>query len=76
MDDDSLDLRFKTPGLAEIPFEDIGLRLNEFRAEMPDKRNYRTKIKEFYKGIGSMPGTHKKIDTAKVVEDGPVVKRK
>lgn len=75
VDYNSLDLRFKTPGLAEIPFEDIGLQLSEYRAEMPDKRSYRTAIKEFYQGIGSMPGTTKKIDTAKIVEEGPVVKR-
>ncbi len=33
-------------------------------------------ITEFYQGIGSMPGTHKKIDTAKIVGEGPMVKRK
>lgn len=70
-----LDLRFKkgsakVPG---IPFEKIGLYLDSYRMHMPDKSHYRTTINRFYDGIGSMPGTTKQIDTAEVVESGPMV---
>lgn len=55
----------------EIPFEKIGLYLDRYRQHMPDKSHYRVTIREFYDGIGSMPGTTKQIDTAQVVEQGP-----
>ncbi|MEM6885112.1 MAG: right-handed parallel beta-helix repeat-containing protein [Verrucomicrobiota bacterium] len=72
----ALDLRFKpsTNGMPEIPFSDIGLKLDAYRNEMPDKNHYRTTIKAFFEGIGSMPGTHKKIDTAQLVEEGPLIR--
>ncbi len=77
VDYDKLDLRFKkTPaGVKPIPFERIGLYLDEYRDAMPDKNHYRKTTKEFFKGIKSMPGTKKQIDTAKVVEQGPIIKR-
>jgi len=72
-DYESLDLRLKGEGFPKIPFEEIGLTIDEYRSHMPDKKNYRAKIKEFFKDEKSMPGTRRKIDTAKVVEAGPQV---
>jgi BNR repeat-containing family member/Right handed beta helix region len=72
----ALDLRLVDPESGpKIPFEAIGLHLDEYRAAMPDKTHYRRVVREFFDGIGSMPGTHKRIDTARVVEDGPVLRR-
>lgn len=77
VDYENLDLRFRRddPDLPSIPFERIGLYLGEYRSSMPSKAHYRRAIKEFFKGIGSMPGTTKQIDTAEVVETGPLVTR-
>ncbi len=66
---DILDLRFKGEGFPDIPFESIGLTLDEFRAEMPVKDHYRKVVKDFFKDESSMPGTHRKIDTAQIVEE-------
>ncbi len=67
-----LDLRFKqTSGFPDIPFAEIGLYVDEYRTTMPSKSHYRSFIKRFYEGIGSMPGTAKQIDTAVLVEQGP-----
>jgi len=71
-----LDLRFKKshPKFPAIPYAKIGLYLDQYRTTMPSKSHYRTTINRFYEGIGSMPGTTKQIDTAAVVEQGPMVK--
>lgn len=76
-DYDQLDLSFKPgqEGLPPIPFHDIGLRLDEHRSAMPDKANYRSAVRERFRGIPCMPGTRERIDTAKVVEEGPIVTR-
>jgi len=37
-------------------------------SDLPDKSIYRSAINRFYEGIGTMPGTTKQIDTARVVE--------
>lgn len=72
-----LDLRFRkgNGSMPDIPFERIGLRLDEYRREMPEKEHYRMRVKAFFRGIGSMPGTRNQIDTAGVVEDGPILTR-
>ena len=72
-----LDLRFREgrKGLPGIPFGRIGLRLDEYRREMPEKQHYRMRVKAFFRGIRSMPGTKRQIDTARVVEDGPILTR-
>lgn len=74
-DYDRLDLRFGDPASAavEIPFEGIGLYLDEFRREMPSKTHYRMAIKRFFDGVPSHPGTHEKFDSAEAVEGAPVV---
>jgi len=69
-----LDLRLEGEEFPKIPFGSIGLMLDEYRAEMPEKRHYRKVIKEFFKDERSMPGTSRKIDTAKIVEE-KMVKR-
>ena len=76
VDYDNLDLRFKEgrTDLPKIPFEKIGLYLDQYRSTMPEKSHYRKTIKDYYNGIPSMPGTTKQIDTAKVVEKGPTMK--
>lgn len=73
VDYENLNLAFKegAAGVPKIPFDKIGLYLDEYRDHMPDKQNYRKVVKQFFNGIDSMPGTTKKIDTAKVVEEGP-----
>ncbi|MFK7959801.1 MAG: right-handed parallel beta-helix repeat-containing protein [Phycisphaerales bacterium] len=72
----SLDLRIVDDSVAlDIPFESIGLQLDAFRDAMPDPRHYRQTIRTFFDGIGSMPGTDRKIDTAVVVESGPMLRR-
>ena len=69
VDYDQLNLRFKQPSrFPEIPFAGIGLYVDQFRRTMPNKSHYRSTIKRFYQGIGSMPGTTKQIDTARVVD--------
>lgn len=75
VDYDNLDLAFKegAGAVPKIPFDKIGLYLDEYRHRMPDKQHYRKTVKQFFNGIDSMPGTTKKIDTAKVVEEGPVL---
>lgn len=68
VDYDRLDLRFTKEGLPAIPFERIGLRLDQDRRSMPDKSHYRNEVKKFFDGIKSMPGTTRKLDTAAIVE--------
>ncbi|WP_303318328.1 family 16 glycoside hydrolase [Flavivirga abyssicola] len=77
MDYSKLDLQFKKQrrDLPEIPFNKIGLYLDDYRSSMPDKNHYRMAIKEFFKGVKSMPGTTKQINTGKVVENGPIITR-
>ncbi len=74
----AMDFRF-TGGAGKafpaIPFTKIGLQLEGHRDSMPQKAHYRTKVKEFFKGIKSMPGTKKQINTAVLVENGPVTSR-
>jgi hypothetical protein len=59
--------------LPKIPFGRIGLYLDQYRITMPSKSDYRLAINRFYEGIGSMPGTTQRIDTAGIVEQGPMV---
>lgn len=69
----ALDLRFR-PGFepaVAIPFETIGLELDRYRSRVPDKAAYRGAVRAFFDGIGSMPGTTKHLDTARLIEDGP-----
>ena len=61
--------------LERIPFEDIGLRLDEHRSVMPEKVHYRAAMRRVFDGIGSMPGTHVQCDSAAIVLNGPMVKR-
>ncbi len=75
VDYDHLDFTFRPgqEGLPEIPFGEIGLRLDAYRRTMPDKGHYRRTVREFFRGIPCMPGTTNRIDTAQVVEEGPGV---
>ncbi|MFG0252195.1 MAG: right-handed parallel beta-helix repeat-containing protein [Phycisphaerales bacterium JB038] len=80
VDYEALDLRLSDAApqalrAAAIPFGRIGLYLGEDRAEMPAKAHYRQAIQRFFAGIRSMPGTTKKIDTAAIVETGPIDRR-
>lgn len=76
VDYDRLDLRFRDPaGVGvEIPFEEIGLYLDAFRREMPEKAHYRMAVKRFFAGVPSHPGTHEKFDSASAVEGAAVVR--
>lgn len=61
-----LDLRIR-PGVTaapRLPFEKIGLYLDATRTQMPDKAHYRQAIRSHFDGIRSMPGTHKRYDSA------------
>lgn len=70
MDYDNLNLVFKNKeNFPNIPFREIGLKKDKYRTIVPDKTHYRKGIKDFFKGIGSMPGTKKQIDTAVLVEE-------
>ena len=70
-----MDFRFKKQGrdVPEIPFEKIGLYLDEYRTSMPDKKHYRKEVREFFRDVKSMPGSHKKFNTAESVENGPFI---
>ena len=61
VDPNNLDFRFRKsfkpmPGFEEIPFERIGLYLDEYRTDMPDERQYRLDVMNKYKGIPSHGG--------------------
>ena len=73
VDYERLDLRFRpgVSGMPVIPFREIGLRIDRYRRSRPSPTHYRGKIREFFDGIGSMPGTRRKIDSARLVEEGP-----
>ena len=77
VDYNKLNLAFKPnkASLPKIPFDRIGLQLDEYRNSMPDKTNYRMAVKDFFKDVTSYKGTTNQIDTAKVVEEGPIVTR-
>lgn len=66
---EALDLRLTGEGMPDIPFQDIGLTLDEYRSEMPDKAHYRKAVKAFFKDESSMPGTNRRLDTAQIVEE-------
>ena len=74
VDYDSLDLRFRDGAgdVPAIPFASIGLALDEHRHRMPDVVAFRRALREAFRGIGSMPGTRKRVDTAAMVEAVPV----
>lgn len=73
---DTMDFRFvEADATGGIPFERIGLTLDQYRDSKPSPAHYRTVIRAFFDGVGSMPGTHQKIDTGRVVEEGPVIHR-
>lgn len=70
---DTLDLRFAdgVEGAPEIPFESIGLYVDEHRRRRPDPRSYRRAVRAAFDGIPSMPGTTKRFDSARAVEAAP-----
>lgn len=69
VDYDNLNFQFKdTSKFPDIPFNQIGLKNDEYRKSSPDKTKYRRGVKDFFEGIGSMPGTKKHIDTSTLVE--------
>lgn len=60
-------------GFDEIPFDKIGLYLDEYRTQMPNKQNYRMALKNCFDGIKSYKDCNKLINTAEIIEDGPMV---
>ncbi|GAB4148475.1 MAG: hypothetical protein Fur0037_16770 [Planctomycetota bacterium] len=66
-----MDFRFRSADLPSIPFESIGLVLDRYRTRVPVKAAYRQAISRFYEGIDSMPGTRRRLDTARLIEEGP-----
>lgn len=77
IDYDALDLEFRqnNPSIPRIPFSEIGLYPDRYRRKVPDKGHYRSAIRRHFLGIPSMPGTRKRIDTAKLIENGPWLTR-
>ncbi|CAZ94408.1 right-handed parallel beta-helix repeat-containing protein [Zobellia galactanivorans] len=71
VDYDAMNFAFKDGKKhAAIPFAQIGLYVDSYRKNTPDKTKYRTAIKEHFKGIVSgHPGTLLRIDTAKLVRE-------
>ncbi len=68
VDYEKMDFRFKNPDIfPDIPFNTIGLKINQYRKSMPDKQSYRIAIKDFFNGISSMPGTELKYDSSKLM---------
>ena len=78
MDYEALDLRFRQQGVGmpHIPFEKIGLYLDDHRNAMPEKKHYRRVIKDFFEDVKSMPGSRKQINTGLVVEESPIVRNR
>lgn len=76
-DPDSLDFRIKAgvEGAPRIPFARIGLHVSEHRPTRPDPASYRSAIRAAFEGIGSMPGTRKRFDSAAAVERAPKLTR-
>jgi hypothetical protein len=73
---DRLDLAWRAESeLPELPFDAIGLRLDEHRDRMPDKGSYRQALKQRFEGIPCMPGTRERVDTAELVEAAPAISR-
>ena len=73
---DRLDLTWRVAeDLPALPFQTIGLRLDEHRDRMPDKASYRQALKRRFEGIPCMPGTRERVDTAALVEAAPVRSR-
>lgn len=62
-------------GFPALPFERIGLRLDEDRAGMPDKAAYREALRRRLEGVPCMPGTRERVDSAALVEGVPVLRR-
>ncbi|MFR9640588.1 MAG: right-handed parallel beta-helix repeat-containing protein [Rikenellaceae bacterium] len=56
-------------GFEPIPFDKIGLYLDEYRKTMPNKSYYRTAIKRCFDGMNSYDPTPKRINTATLVEE-------
>ncbi|WP_170179702.1 right-handed parallel beta-helix repeat-containing protein [Flavivirga rizhaonensis] len=73
---ENMDFMFKDgTNFPKIPFDKMGLQLDEYRKQMPEKEAYRKALKEFFKDISSShPGTKKRINTSKVIEAGPWLK--
>jgi hypothetical protein len=70
VDYDNLNLQFKnTQKFPNIPFNNIGLKIDNYRHSVPNKQHYRRGVKDFFEGISSMPGTKKIIDTSVLVEE-------
>lgn len=75
VDYENMDFRFKN-GLLDvpaIPFDEIGLRIDDYRTSIPDKAYYRSSIRKHFEGITSYGGTNVQIDTAKLIEEGPML---
>ncbi len=70
-DYDNLDFTFvKAPdGVDIIPFEEIGLYLDQYRKEMPNKHHYRSTIKQYFDGMPAYEETFKLINTSVLVEE-------
>lgn len=60
-------------GVEDIPFDRIGLYLDAYRTQMPDKNHYRMTLKNYFADDLSYEACYKTIDTAKVIEEGPMV---
>ncbi|MEO0797268.1 MAG: right-handed parallel beta-helix repeat-containing protein [Verrucomicrobiota bacterium] len=74
VDYDNFDLTFaqEIAGVEPIPFDRIGLYLDEYRSEMPLKQHYRMAIKTFYEGDDSYSKNRpeKPFDSAAAIGDG------
>lgn len=74
VDYESMDFRFREEitDLPEIPFAQIGLQVDGHRPRVPDPSWYRPRVKAFFEGIPSMPGTRKQLDSARLIESAPM----
>lgn len=76
---DALNFRFKDNfvpfnGFQPIPFEKIGLYLDEYRQSMPDKDEYRKAMRERYEGIRSHGGGYNPDTINERYPDPPYLK--
>ena len=71
-DYDNMDFTLVKPikDAEEIPFDKIGLYLDEYRKQMPDKKHYRMTLKNYFAENLSYQSCYKTIDTSKVIEEG------
>ncbi|WP_303316705.1 right-handed parallel beta-helix repeat-containing protein [Flavivirga abyssicola] len=71
VDYENMSFKFKNEmKYPNIPFDEIGLYIDEYRSEMPKKEHYRKAIKRFYEGISNGDsGVKKRFNSAKIVEE-------